>query len=277
MESPETPPILSPTPPPLPPEPGREGWFKKYFGPVGAALLIGFKFLAKLKFLLPVLKTGGTMILSIGAYALMWGWKFAAGFVVLIFVHECGHLIAARRLGLKVGAPVFIPFMGAFIALKEAPRNAWVEAEVGLGGPLLGTIGAAICEMIYLVTGNPMFRALAYTGFFLNLFNLAPVGFLDGGRIVTALSPWLWIVGFVIMAAMAIHSFNSGMVNPILFIVLILSLPRLFFLFRAKTDEEKRYFEVTPMQRITTAITYFGLIAFLYFGMQLTHLTTRAE
>src|SRR5260221_12736221 len=125
----------------------------------------------------------------------MWGVGFAVGFVFLIFVHECGHLIAARRIGLKVGAPVFIPFMGAFIGLKEAPRNAWIEAQVGIGGPLLGTAGAVFCYGLYLVTGNPLFSALAYTGFFLNLFNLAPVGFLDGGRLAPALSPWLWLGG----------------------------------------------------------------------------------
>jgi Zn-dependent protease len=107
---------------------------KKFLAPVGVGLAVFFKFLVKLKFLLPVLKTGGTMILSIGAYALAWGWRFAVGFVLLLFVHECGHLLAAKRHGLKVGAPVFIPFMGALIALKEAPRNAWIEAEVGIGG-----------------------------------------------------------------------------------------------------------------------------------------------
>ena len=121
------------------------------------------------------------MILSIGAYAMMWGVWFAVGFVLLIFIHECGHLVAARNCGLKVGAPVFIPFMGAIIALKDAPRNAWIEAQVGIGGPLLGTLGAAICEGIFVVTGNPMFRALAYTGFFLNLFNLPPSAFSTAG------------------------------------------------------------------------------------------------
>jgi Zn-dependent protease len=202
---------------------------KKFLAPVGVGLLVGFKFLAKLKFLLPVLKTGGTMLLSIGAYALAWGWQFAVGFVLLIFVHECGHLVAARQCGLKVGAPVFIPFMGALIALKEAPRNAWIEAQVGIGGPLLGTLGAAGCEIIHLATGNPMFRALAYTGFFLNLFNLAPIGFLDGGRIVTALSPWLWLVGFAVLTGMLITHFNF-----LLLLILLLSLPRLFFFVPAK-------------------------------------------
>ena len=240
---------------------------KKMLAPIGVGIAIFFKYLLKLKFLLPVLKTGGTMMLSIGAYALLWSWKFAVGFVLLIFVHECGHLIAARRMGLKVGAPVFIPFMGALIALKEAPRNAWIEAEVGIGGPLLGTVGAAVCELIYLAYGNPLYRALAYTGFFLNLFNLAPVGFLDGGRVVTALSPWLWLVGFAIMVWLTIFHFNF-----ILLLILIMSLPRLFFLFRAKTDEERRYFEVTPVQRWSMAVTYFGLIAFLVYAMQLTYI-----
>ena len=211
--------------------------------PLGAVGVLLLKFGAKVKFLiLPalkffpvVLKTGGTMFASIWLYALTLGWWFALGFVLLIFVHECGHLLAAKRVGLKVGAPVFIPFMGAFIALKEAPRNAWIEAQVGIGGPLLGAVGAAVCDGIYLATGNPLFRGLAYTGFFLNLFNLAPVGFLDGGRIVTALSPWLWIVGIVVVAAMLVAHPNF-----ILLLIVIFSLPRLFFLFRRKTDEEKR-------------------------------------
>ena len=244
---------------------------KKYLAPIGVGFFVFFKFLAKLKFLLPVLKTGGTMILSIGAYAMLWGWQFAVGFVLLIFVHECGHLIAARRIGLKVGAPVFIPFMGAVIALKEAPRNAWIEAQVGIGGPILGTVGAGLCELIYLATGNLMFRALAYTGFFLNLFNLAPVGFLDGGRIVTALSPWLWLVGFAVLAVMIYSHFNF-----LLLVILILSLPRLFFLFRRKSETELRYFEVTPAQRWTMAAMYFCLIALLVLGMQTTLIPRQA-
>ena len=238
---------------------------KKFLGPVGVAVVIFFKYLAKLKFLLPVLKTGGTMLLSIGAYAMLWGWRYAVGFVLLIFIHECGHLIAAKRIGLKVGMPVFIPFMGALIALKEAPKNAWIEAQVGIGGPLLGTAGAVVCELVYLATGNLLFRALAYSGFFLNLFNLAPVGFLDGGRIVTALSPWLWLAGFAIMIFMTITHFNF-----IVLLIVIFSLPRLFFLFRRKTEEELRYFEVTPAQRWITGLMYFGLIVLLVFGMELT-------
>ncbi len=256
-------------PPPFPtPEKGRG--YKKAAGPLAvlAALLAKFKFalVAALKFLPVILKTGGTMIVSIWVYAMAWGWWFALGFVILMFVHECGHLIAARRLGLKVGAPVFIPFMGALIALKEAPRNAWIEAQVGIGGPLLGTLGAAICYEIADFTGITLFRALAYTGFFLNLFNLAPIGFLDGGRIVTALSPWLWLVGTVIVGLLMFVQFNF-----ILLLIFVMSLPRLFSLFRRKSAEERRYFEVTPNQRWIMSGLYFGLIVFLVLGMMLAH------
>ena len=251
-------------------EPSLWQRIKKFVVPVLGlvVLLFGklkFILIPVLKFFPMILKTGGTMILSIGAYAMMWGWQFALGFVLLLFIHECGHLVAARRIGLKVGVPVFIPFMGAVIALKEAPRNAWIEAQVGIGGPLLGSLGALGCDLIFMATGNPLYRALAYTGFFLNLFNLAPIGFLDGGRIVTALSPWLWLVGAVVMVVMVVTHFNI-----IVLLILLMSLPRLWFLFRPKTDEEIRYFEVTPAQRAIMAVLYFGLITLLVVGMRIT-------
>ncbi len=254
-----------------PPKAG--GWekIKKALGPLAVVgvLLSKFKGLLwpVLKFFPMLLKTGGSMAITIWVYAMSWGWKFAVGFVLLIFIHECGHLLAARRIGLKVGAPVFIPFFGAFIALKEAPRNAWIEAQVGIGGPLLGTAGAAACYGIYLATGNPLFSALAYVGFLLNLFNLAPVGFLDGGRIVSALSPWLWIVGIVVIGFLMVTQFNF-----ILLLIFITSLPRLFSLFRKKSEEEIRYFEVTPTQRRLMGALYFGLIVYLIVGMEVAHI-----
>jgi Zn-dependent protease len=266
----------APAPPPYPswgppPEPTLWQKLKKLLAPLGVVLVIALKFLGKLKFIiLPAMKflpTAGTMLLSIGAYAWAWGFWFALGFVLLILVHECGHLLAARRLGLKVGLPVFIPFMGAVIALKEAPRNAWIESQVGIGGPMLGTLGAGVCYLIHLVTGNLLFGGLAFTGFGINLFNLTPVGFLDGGRIVTALSPWVWVAGFLILAAMTVlHP------NLLLFIILVASLPRLFFLFRPKSEEQRRYFEVTPRQRWEMALMYFGLIALLVVGMQASYI-----
>ena len=252
---------------------------KGLWGPIALAVAAVVKFGSKLLLLMPFLKflpaflkTGGTMILSVGAYALLWGWKFALGFVVLIFVHELGHLVAARSQGLRVGAPVFIPFMGAFIALKDAPRNAWIEAVVGIGGPIFGTIGASVCFLIHVATGDPFWSALAYSGFMLNLFNLAPVGFLDGGRIVTALSPWLWVVGYCLMIAYLVYeAMTRKWISPLLIMILIMGLPRLISLFRARDDESRRFFEIEPRQRWTVGIAYFGLIALLALGMTLSH------
>src|SRR5436190_15272527 len=215
------PPVVTPNPP----HSGNGQKLKRAFVPLGilGVLLLKFKALLipVLKFFPVLLKTGGTMFLSIWLYAQEWGWWFALGFVLLIFVHECGHLLAAKRVGLKVGAPVFIPFMGAFIALKEAPRNAWIEAQVGIGGPLLGTVGAVVCYGLYELTGERLLVALAFSGFFLNLFNLAPVGFLDGGRIVTALSPWLWLVGIAIIGGLLLRDALNQHLNLILLLIFI--------------------------------------------------------
>ena len=253
--------------------PSQQSWqtrLKKALGPLGVAFVVILKFFAKLKFfILPalkflplLLKSGGTMLLMIWVYTMMWGWKFAVGFVLLLLVHECGHLIVARKFGLKVGAPVFIPFMGAFIALKEAPRNAWMEACVGIGGPILGSLGAFACNTIGEAFNVPIFFALAWFGYFLNLFNLTPVGMLDGGRIVTALSRWLWLPGFAVLLW-----FGWKFPNFIVWLLVIASLPRIISLFRKRTEEERRYFEVTPSQRWTMSVLYFGLIAALLFGM----------
>jgi Zn-dependent protease len=245
---------------------------KKALGPVAVAGALVAKFFAKLKFLvlpllkfLPILlKSGGTMLLMIWIYTRIWGWQFGVGFVLLLLVHECGHLLVAKKFGLKVGAPVFIPFMGAFIALKEAPRNAWMEACVGIGGPMLGSLGALVCNALGEIFDAPIFIALAWFGYFLNLFNLTPVGMLDGGRIVTALSRWLWLPGFAVLIW-----FGWKFPNFVVWLMVLLSLPRIYSLFRKRSEEERRYYEVTRAQRWTMSILYFGLIAVLVFAMHL--------
>jgi Zn-dependent protease len=257
--------------------PSQQNWWtrlKKALGPLAVVGVVIAKFLAKLKFFilpalkfLPILlKSGGTMLISIWAYALFFGWKFAVGFVLLMFVHECGHLIVAKKFGLPVSAPVFIPFMGAFILLKDQPRNAWIEACVGIGGPILGSLGAFACNLSGEIFNMPLLIALASTGYLLNLFNLMPVGFLDGGRIVTALSRWLWLPGFAMLLW-----FGWKFPNFIVWLIVIASLPRIFSLFRKRTEEERRYYEVTPAQRWTMSILYFGLIAALALGMYTAH------
>jgi Zn-dependent protease len=166
-------------------------------------------FLAKFKavlLLLPKLKlftTMGTMLVSVAAYSFVFGWPFAAGFVVLLLVHELGHVIALRREGIKASAPMFIPFMGAVISARSLGDNALAEARVGLAGPVLGSIGAAACILIWHATGNDLWRALAFTGLFLNLFNLLPVVPLDGGRAMAAMAPWMWFLGLAAMVPLA--------------------------------------------------------------------------
>ena len=246
------------------------GQLKKLLAPIGIVVVLILKFGSKIKFfLLPalkffpiLLKTGSTMILSIWAYSMLWGWQFAAGFVLLILLHEIGHLIAAKAFRLKVGWPVFIPFMGALIALKEAPRHAWVEFWIAAGGPIAGGLAALGCHFLAIAFESPFLLALAYTAYFLNLFNLIPIGFLDGGRMATALSPWLWLVGLVIAGAFAVYRPSF-----IIFLILLLSLPRLISLFRKRTTVEKRFFEVSPSQRVVAALVYFGLVVGLGAGM----------
>src|SRR5436190_12589587 len=181
---------------------------------IGAAILaIGAliaKFAAKFKLLLvalPKLKlltTSASMLVSIAAYSLFFGWTFAVGFVLLLLVHEMGHVIQLRREGIPASAPMFVPFLGAVVASKSLGDNALAEARVGLAGPVLGTVGCAVCLVIWQVTGHDYWRALGYTGFFINLFNLLPVVPLDGGRAMAAMSPWMWFLGFAGIVALAI-------------------------------------------------------------------------
>ncbi len=266
-------------PAPFPPQQGAApqkppsgATWKRNLGSIGLVGVLALKWLVKLKvfgvailkFLPLLLKTGGSMLVTIWLYSTIWGWRFALGFVLLILVHECGHLVAAQQFGLKVGAPVFIPFMGAFIALKEAPRDAWIEAVVGIGGPVLGTLGAFACHLVFLTYGLPIFGALAYSGYFLNLFNLMPIGQLDGGRVASAISPWLWLPGLGVLIC-----FFVMRPNLLLVVIFVLSLPRIFSLFRKRSDEEQRYYEVRPVLRLVMTGAYFGLIAFLTIGMHL--------
>lgn len=240
---------------------------RRFFDRIKQSLAsIGVGLVAALKFAPFLLKTGGTMFISIAAYALLWGWRFAAGFVILLFVHETGHLIAARMMRLKTSWPIFIPFMGALIALKEAPRNAWVEAVVGIGGPILGSLGALAVWALYFVTGNQLFLALGFTGFFLNLFNLIPIVPLDGGRIVAAISPWFWLFGLALLIPVLLWSWNI-----LILLLVFLSFPRVVALFRKRTEFELRYFECTAGQRITIAVLYFTLLAGLALLMYYTH------
>jgi Zn-dependent protease len=240
---------------------------------LGAAGVLLLKFGSLLKLALPFAKTGATMVIMIWLYSMRWGWVFAAGFVVLILVHECGHLLAARHFGLPVSAPIFIPFMGAFIALKGAPKDAWMEACVGIGGPALGTAGALACGALYYPTQNPLFLALCYSACFLNLFNLIPISPLDGGRIAAAISPWLWAVGVVILGAALYLGWLQF--NFVILMILILCAFRVARMFGRKPQEDASYFAVSLPRRCAMAAMYVGLAAVLTAAMAFTRVQVR--
>ena len=145
------------------------------------------------------------MVVSVVAYGWLFGFTFAIGFVLLLLVHEMGHVIQLRREGIKASAPIFIPFLGAVIAAKSLGKDAAAEARVGLAGPILGSIATLVPLGIWLATGSEFWRALAYLGFFLNLFNLLPVVPLDGGRAMAALSPAVWIAGLAGLIVAGVH------------------------------------------------------------------------
>ena len=207
-----------------------------------------------------VLTTGGTMILSVAAYALVWGLPYAVGLVVLIFVHEMGHYLAARRRGLAVGAPTFIPFVGAWVAMKDMPRDVETEAYVGLAGPVVGTLGAIAVYWAAHAQASTLLLAIAYGGFFINLFNLIPLSPFDGGRITAIISPRVWLAGVPILAGLFFWR-----PSPMLILMALLAAPQVVKAFRHDPDdpETRRYYTVPLGKRLQYAAWYLGLAAFL--------------
>jgi Zn-dependent protease len=220
---------------------------------------------------LKLLVTAGTALVSVAAYSIFFGWWFAAGFVVLLFVHEMGHVIALRREGIPSSAPMFIPFMGAVITARSLGDNALAEARVGLAGPILGSIGAAAVAVVGELTGSNLLIALAYFGFFINLFNLLPVVPLDGGRAAAAMSPWMWFGGFGVLVALAF--LDPG--NPILLIIVLFAGIQTYHRWKQRKTHslaQEAYYRVAPRHRLMVGAVYVGLIAALVFGMHETHI-----
>lgn len=225
-------------------------------------LLVKFGgFLLKFK----VFTTGASMLVSIAAYTWIWGLPFAIGFVLLILVHELGHVLELRRQGVKASAPLFIPFLGAVIGMRELPDDAWKEAKVALAGPILGSVGAAMFWIAGEATGSDLLVALAFVGFFLNLFNLIPIVPLDGGRAAGALHPALWFVGLLLMVGLVVVR-----PNPLLLIIVILGGMDLWNRWRTRGDAGD-YYRLTMAQRVSVAVLYLGLVAALGVAMSVTH------
>ena len=216
-------------------------------------------------------KVGGTvitMLVSLAVYAQLFGWRYAAGFIGLLFVHEMGHFLAARERGLAVGAPTFIPFVGAWIELKEQPMDVATEAYVASAGPFIGTIGATAVYFWGRETQSGLLLAIAYSGFFLNFFNLIPISPLDGGRMTAILSPRVWFLGVpVIGSLMFIRP------SPLLIVIAVLAVPSLIkaWKYDPTTEENRAYYAAPLSLKIEYGLFYLALLGFLAVMAEATH------
>jgi Zn-dependent protease len=236
------------------------------------------KFFAAIKgfvLLLPKVKlltTAGTALISVFVYSWFFGWWFAVGFVVLLFVHEMGHVIQLRKEGVKASAPMFIPGFGAVVMMKSLPDDALAEARVGLAGPILGTLGAGVCLAIAEATNSDLLRALAYVGFLINLINLVPLVPFDGGRAMAAMAPSMWFVG---LAAMVVLLLITGNTFLLIFIVLGgMETWRRWKLRRSRSLEQAAYYRVATLHRVLVGAVYIGLIVVLAVGMETAYVLT---
>jgi Zn-dependent protease len=257
-----------PTAPPAPPAPAQYGPPRQQRrGILGWLTALGLFILgyAKYAFLLvkgvPALLTLSTLFISFAAYAWFAGPAFAAALVAMILVHEMGHVVEIRRQGLKATAPVFIPFLGAAIFQRANPQNALRQAQIGIAGPIAGTVGATVAWLLYGYTGWSVFALAATLGFFLNLFNLIPVGMLDGGWITAPLSKWFQVFGLAVMAASV---FFLGF-SPILFIIVLFSLPTILARFRYA---DSAYFQdVSSRGRWAIGAAWLALVVYLGYAL----------
>ena len=200
---------------------------------------------------------GGSFIVTIAAYTTQAPLAVVVGFVVITLIHEIGHAVAIRAKGLRAGFLVFIPFIGGAVTLKDQPRTAYDDAIIGLAGPFAGTLASLVCLQVFKWTGDPLWLLIAFLGFALNLFNLLPIGMLDGGRISAAVTKWMWVLGGGAVVYKVVDQ-----PNPLTIIIAVLALFQVY----ASIDREKsdpRFYEVTPPQRVAIAILYFALVIFL--------------
>ncbi|HVT22301.1 MAG TPA: site-2 protease family protein [Mycobacteriales bacterium] len=249
-----------------PPEPARphppaghpSAWdrIKQAFAPLVAFLALVIK-LKSVLFL-------GSMAVSIAAYAQLWGWKFAVGFVVLLLVHEFGHVIALRMRGIRASAVVFLPLLGAFTSWAPKERDPYQEAETALAGPVIGAAGGLALAAYAHTSGSNLMRALAFTALLLNLFNLIPLVPLDGGRVADLIYPWVWVVvGIGLVGYLVVRP------EPLVVVILLLVGYELYSQSRRPVDE--RLARVEPRHRWRLSWTYLALIVAIVIGMHATY------
>lgn len=243
----------------------RQGAIRRR-GFLGGLLVSLLYALTKLKFVFIFAKTGGltlvSLLLSLGGYALVYPWQFAAGLVGMIFVHEMGHYAVARQQGIKTGVPVFIPFVGAFIGLKQQPHDARQEAIIAIAGPVVGSAAAFATLLVGQAQGGTRFGhfllALAQVGFIINLFNLIPVSPLDGGRVLSLLSKYFSLVGLLILVAVVL----LVNFNPLLLLIIAVGGWSTWQRFRGHA-ESPAYYAVPTRDKVIIGLIYFALLAAL--------------
>jgi len=234
-------------------------------GLVGAASVM----FGKTKYILGALKLTkfaslGSMIFTIGTYTMFFGLPYAVGMVGLVTVHEIGHALVMYQRGIPFSPMVFMPFMGAMIQMNRNPRDAWEDALVAFGGPALGSLGAVGVAGMAHMTDSQLLFALADFGFMINMFNLMPLGSMDGGRIAGALTPWANVVGLGMGGALAM---TGAIMNPIFYIILLSGGWQTYQRFSNPGAVPPNYYRITTMQRTVIGLGYAGLIGSLAFAM----------
>jgi Zn-dependent protease len=252
--------------PDLHPYPTMRERLKKLFAPLAAVGAFLAKFGAVVLKLKSVVFLGSAAV-SVLAYAQFWGWKFAVGFVALILVHELGHVFALRMRGIKHTALVFLPMLGAFTSWRPTERNPYQEAETALAGPVLGTLGSLALGYVGHVQGSDLLQALAFIGLVINLFNLAPVPMLDGGRLTYLLHPSIWILA--ILGLVGWEVYHPG------FLTLVLAIFAIYQFFHQVRDTDGSYASasamVTSAQRVRISAVYIATVAAILIGMHATY------
>ncbi|MGA8809183.1 MAG: site-2 protease family protein [Thermoanaerobaculia bacterium] len=257
------------------PRPPKRHPFAKFFS--GAAITVAFVLL-KLKALVFVVfdffrgyavnpfegfglmqfsVAGVSMGLSIWAMALKAPLRLVLGFVAIIVVHEIGHAVAIRAKGLHAGVMVFIPFIGGAVTLKDQPRSAYDDAQIGLAGPVAGAFASLVFLQVYKWTDQPLYLAIAAAGFAVNLLNLLPIGMLDGGRISAAVTKWMWVFGGGVLVYKVVKQ-----PNPLMLLIVVLVAFQVY-LSIVREKDDKAFYDVTVSQRVFVAIAYFALVIFL--------------
>jgi len=229
-----------------------------------AALLIGAfaygKYALLLVFKIPALATLGSALVSIAAYSVWGGPWFAVGLVLMIFIHEMGHVVEIRRQGMEATAPIFIPFFGAAIFQRSHAQSPMRQAQIGIAGPIAGTVGATAALVLYGSTHWTVLLGWAYIGFLINLFNMIPFGMLDGGWILAPVSKWIQVAGLALLG----YLFVTGVVSPLVIIIVVLGIPVVIQRFRNKAHDAYLTSEPAP-QRYLMGAAWLGLVGYLAF------------